>query len=151
MNVFRILAILAATHLIGCSGDPHEWSESAVEAEDSRASLPGRYRFVFDDARKQAVYAELGQRLGGAELEAAKREADVEAAQSVIEFTHDGRFISRIGDKVILEAGFSSEPNEDGSLTLHMGERQTTLRFDSEDRIVISDPKKGELSFERLR
>ena len=144
---FAVVSVLAFT--AGCSSESAE-PEAVEQAEQSLVKqLNGKYKFVFDDARRAAVFADLESRLSGDALAAAKREADEEADVSVLEF-QDGRFISWIGDKAIADASYEATPQGADTLLISMGGKSTTLVFANEDTIVISDPKKGELTFELI-
>jgi hypothetical protein len=150
----RSIAVFAATIValtaIGCESESVE-PEPTEQAEQSLVKqLNGKYKFVFDDARRAAVFAELESRLSGDELATAKREADEEADVSVLEF-QDGRFVSWIGDKAIADNSYEATPQGADTLLISMGGRTTTLVFAHHDTIVINDPKKGELTFERIK
>jgi hypothetical protein len=151
---FRFIAIVAASvatlAAMGCNSESVE-PEATEQAEQSVVKqLNGKYKFVFDDARRAAVFAELESRLSGDELAVAKREADEEADVSVLEF-QDGRFVSWIGDKAIADNTYEATPQGADTLLIAMGGRTTRLVFAHDDTIVINDPKKGELTFERIK
>ncbi len=133
---------------VGCSVEPA--TESAEEAITT-PSIVGKYQFVWEGERKAAVYAQLAEKLSGPELEAAKREADAEAAASHLEFGADGVFHSFIGDEEIGTWSYELEPVDATTATLtKRGGESVTVRFQNDD-IIIHDPKKGPLTFRRVR
>jgi len=100
--------------------------------------LVGRWQFVYDDARRTAVEAQLSAKISDpAALAEAKREASEEASNSTIEFTKDRLYVSRIGDKELLRGPIDKAPP---GVTL-------TLRDDR--TLVMHDPQKGDLVFSR--
>jgi len=127
--------------------------DAPTEAAEDAVTTPvivGKYAFVWDGARKAEVYAELEKKLSGAELDAAKRDADKEAAESWIEFGADGTFRSYIGDKEIATQAYAVEAEDDDSTVIAMKGKTARIRFLGESKIVIPDPGKGELTFERM-
>ncbi|MBL8740691.1 MAG: hypothetical protein JNK04_06350 [Myxococcales bacterium] len=150
---FAVVVASLALTAFGCaneSADP-SGAEDVQHAEQSLVKqLNGKFKFVFDDARRAAVFADLESRLSGEALATAKREADEEADVSVLEFD-DGRFVSWIGDKAIADMRYEAKEQGPDSLLITMGEKTTTLEFADADTIVIHDPKKGELTFERIK
>lgn len=133
----------------GCSVEP------SVESNDEAISAPsivGKYQFVWEGDRKAEVYAELAKKLSGAELEAAKREADEEAAASHLEFGADGVFHSYIGDAEIGTWKYEVQPVDATTIKVEKpgAEEAVTIHFEN-DAIVIEDPKKGPLTFRRVK
>lgn len=142
------LSVSLSLSAAGCSVEPSvESSEDAITAP----SIVGKYQFVFEGARKAEVYAELAEKLSGADLEAAKREADEEAAASHLDFGADGVFHSYIGGKEIGTWKYEVEAIDATTVTLSKPEGDSvTVKFEN-DSIVINDPRKGPLTFRRVK
>jgi len=132
-----------------CSVEPSvESSEEAISAP----SIVGKYQFVWEGDRKAEVYAELAKKLSGAELEAAKREADEEAAASHLEFGADGVFHSYIGNSEIGTWKYEVQPVDATTIKLKKPGTDEAVTVELEnDTIVIDDPKKGPLTFRRVK
>ncbi len=102
------------------------------------AKLVGQWQFVYDDNRRAIYEAQLAAKISDpSELAKAKRDAEDEAAVSVIEFTKDGFYVSYIDNKEIFRGAVDKAPP---GLTL-------TLRDDR--TLVMHDPTKGDLIFTR--
>lgn len=142
------LSVSLALSAAACSVEPSvESSEEAMSAP----SIVGKYQFVFEGDRKAEVYAELAKKLSGAELEAAKREADEEAAASHLEFGADGVFHSYIGEAEIGSWKYEVQPVDGTTIKVRKAESEAvTIQFEN-DKIVIEDPKKGPLTFRRVK
>jgi hypothetical protein len=148
-------ALLAAALLVlcsstGCNPDPNESVEEAA-TEASTAALQGRYRFVLDEARRTKLHGELATKLSGAELEQAKRAIDEEVATSIIEFTQDGRLRSLVADQVLFDEAVKIAPLGDGHFLVTGNDKEIRVDLEDGDLLVMHDPQKGDLTFERLR
>lgn len=129
-----------------------------VVVKPTYASLAGRWRFVYDDARRASVEAELAAKISDpAKLVAAKKEAEEEAAASEIEFT-DHVYVSRIGREELLREPFTDRVAADGkSLLLTPSSLMQRLHGDiavvffDASTIVMKDPRKGDLVFRRAK
>jgi len=153
MNIRSFAVVVLSTialSAVGCVSENPEPEETEEAAATLASKLNGKYKFVFDDARRGTMVADLQKRFSGEELAAAKRELDDEADVSVLEF-RDGRFISWIGDKAIADGSYEVEVVGPDTLTISMNGKSTQLAFAHDDTIVISDPQKGELTFERVK
>ncbi len=150
---FRTLALGLSVTLslcaAACSVEPAVDSSEEAIAEPS---IVGKYQFVWEGDRKAEVYAELAKKLSGAELEAAKREADEEAAASHLEFGADGVFHSYIGENEIGTWKYEVEPIDATTVKLSKpgSDDSVTVHFEN-DTIVIDDPRKGPLTFRRTK
>lgn len=134
----------------GCEADSNAIVEEAA-SESASATLHGRYRFVLDEARRTELHAELATRLSGADLEQAKRAVDEEVAASVVEFTRDGRFRSLVADQVLVDAAVKVSAVGDDHYRVSGLDRDILVHLEDGDLLVMADPQKGELTFERLR
>lgn len=148
-----LAALFSATvlSLVGCAAEAPEVDDDAQSQVRAEETLTGRYRFVFNEARRQEIYAELAKNLSGPELEKAKQEADDEARASVVEFTKDDRFRSLIGDQVLIDAACEIKPLGDGRFLVESADKKINVRLEDGDLLVMEDPRKGELTFERIR
>ena len=136
-------------------------SASAVAAVDADyAKMVGRWQFVYDDARRASVEADLAKSISDpAKLEAAKKEAADEAAQSTIELTADREYRSYVGSELIfhdrcskLERGAADGQvtcTPDSIVSRVIGGKPA-MRLDG-DELLMTDPKKGDLRFRRVR
>ena len=148
-----LAAILSATvlSLVGCAADAPDVDDDAQSQVKSEETLTGRYRFVFNEARRQVIYADLAKELSGEELEKARREVDAEAGASVVEFTKDSRFRSLIGEQVLIDAVCEIKSLGDGKFLVESAEKKINVRLEDGDLLVMDDPRKGELTFERIQ
>jgi hypothetical protein len=163
-----VLAFPVASALVGCSqettapGDHVSVTNTQAAHGDplvkpTYASLSGRWKFVYDDARKASVEAELAGKISDpAKLAEAKKEAQEEADASEIEFTADRVYVSRIGQEELLREGFTDRLAADGQsllLTptslLHRLRGDIAIVFFDANTIVMKDPRKGDLVFRR--
>ena len=152
MTAILVAAMVLSGSAMGC-GSSRASDEHAAEAKAAitAQSLAGKWKFVYTDARRAAIEAQLAQKISDATaLAEAKKEAADEAAASEIEFTADGTFKSRISGEVILEATYNAVPNDHGlDVTMRVGgnNQSTSVDFPNETTIVIHDPNKGPLTF----
>jgi hypothetical protein len=144
------VACLVVSSFVGCVSDATENVEDAA-AEASTAALHGRYRFVLDEARRTKLHAELASKLKGDELEQAKRAIDEEVATSIVEFTSDGRFRSLVADQVLIDAAIRVESLGNGRFQVNGPDKEILVHIEEGDLLVMEDPQKGELTFERIR
>jgi hypothetical protein len=144
------VALFVLASASGCNDEPNENVED-TSAESSTAALHGRYRFVLDEARRTKLHAELASKLSGAELDQAKRAIDEEVATSIVEFTKDGRFRSLVADQVLIDAAVTIEALGDDRFQVKSPEKDLLVQLEDGDLLVMQDPKKGDLTFERLR
>jgi len=125
----------------------------AQDAERLADAIVGRWQFVYTDDRRAEVERRLATEIEDpAALEAAKAEAVAEASASVIELTADRRYVSRIGDDVLLDARFDARMHSEGGLALSpVGNDGPSIRVEltSPDTLVMHDPRKGPLTFTR--
>jgi hypothetical protein len=162
-NIAQVVAlVLSACALtgasIGCLGNEAQPEARATEAvKVDPAMIVGRYHFVYTDARRAAVEESIKKEAASPdEATKAIAEAEQEADASFIEFGSDGRFHSLVNGKEILTAPYAASPASGATLVLTMKgpggeEKRTTVRFSDADTIVIDDPRKGELTFRRVR
>jgi len=119
----------------------------------SYADVVGTWHFVYTDARRAAVEADLATQISDpTALAAAKRDAAYEADASEIELTQDARFLSRIEGKEILAEPIVSRPTDDGRLELRSPtheEMSVRVALRDATTLVVTDPRKGELVFVR--
>jgi hypothetical protein len=143
------LSVTLSLCAAACSVEPAvDSSEEAITAP----SIVGKYQFVWEGDRKAEVYAELAKKLSGAELEAAKREADEEAAASHLEFDADGVFHSYIGKNEIGTWKYELEPVDATTVRLKKPGTDEAVTVELEnDTIIINDPRKGPLTFRRTK
>jgi hypothetical protein len=156
------LAFVAALAAVACGGTP-ETAESASAASTSSvdadyAKMVGRWQFVYEGARREAVEAELAAKLQDpAALAAAKKEAEDEAASSTIELTTEHEYRSFVGDEMIFhercgKMGRGSKPGSVACtpdvLLMRIVGGKPEMRLDG-DELVMTDPRKGELRFRR--
>jgi hypothetical protein len=123
-------------------------------------NLIGSWKFVYDDARRASVEAQLAKEISDPQkLEAAKKEAEEEGDASAVEFTKDQTYISRIGKDEIFRDTFEVKPSDDGralvttsnSLLHRMMRAEIRIEFIDADTIAMKDPKKGDLIFRRQK
>jgi len=165
-RLFTALALLSGTALAGCIGgeasdSPSHASDEAGQteilatddAERLADEIVGRWQFVYTDDRRAEVERRLNARIDDPdELGAAKAEAQVEARASEIEFTADRRYVSRIGDEVLLSARFDARTHGEGGVALTpVGNDGPTIRVELVDpnTLVMHEPRKGPLTFTR--
>jgi hypothetical protein len=163
-----VLALPVAGSLLGCSQDaaPSDRTSSATQATHGDPmvkpvyeNLSGRWKFVYDEARRASVEAELATKFSDpAKLAAAKKEAEEEAEASEIEFTADRVYVSRIGSEEILRSGFTERPAADGQSLLLKStsllgrlKGEIAIVFFDANTIVMKDPRKGDLVFRRAK
>jgi len=148
------VCVLAAlgTLSTGCAADGADPDTDAnVEAESVAApvKLHGRFRFALEASRRAAIHDELAKKLSGAELDQAMKDVDAEADASVLEFGDDGHFVSWIGDKAILEGDYVATSTAKGALDVTVSGKTLRLGMPDDDTIIVHDPDKGALRFER--
>lgn len=150
-QIAAILCLSVSVSLSVLAGCAHT-DESAQDVSQAieKTGITGAYRFVFEGDRKKAVLSELEKSLQGAALEEAKLEAEKEAEESVIEFTKDGRFVSKIGSQVIVDEAVDVEEIGAGVYRMSSGTRTTKVELLDGDTLLILDPEKGTLKFERI-
>lgn len=155
MNRTLLAAVVLAATVTAChAAEPaHASATLSSAAPVTYADLVGTWHFVYTDARRAAVEAQLASKITDpAKLAAAKQEAADEAAASEIELTKDARFLSRIEGKEILAAAVVAKPTEDArSLDLSSPSQEMSARVTLRDAstLVVHDPRKGELVFSR--
>ncbi len=159
----QVLATLVVSTFLGatpaCYGDvvdapPGEVAEVASRSTDS--AIVGKWQFVYDQAARAGFEARLAEEISDpAELAKAKVAGEKEAAGSQIEFTEDGDFFSWVEGKLVLQAPYRADDASKGSVRLSMklkGEdKTTTVVLHGDDEIVVEDPKKGPLTFRRVK
>ena len=148
--------VLSTAAVTACrTGEPpaHASTTLSSGAPVSYADVVGTWHFVYTDARRATVEADLAAKISDpTALAAAKKEAAEEAATSEIELTQDARFLSRVEGKEILATPIVSKPTDDGRLELRSPTHQEmTVKVGLRDAstLVVSDPRKGELVFVR--
>ncbi len=148
-----VAAILSAAILsfAGCAAEAPEVDDDVQSQVRTEETLTGRYRFVFNEARRQEIYADLAKKFSGEELAKAKQEVDAEAGASVVEFTKDSRFRSLIGEQVLIDAVCEIKPLGDGKFLVESAEKKINVRLEDGEILVMDDPRKGELTFERIK
>ena len=155
------LALVAALHAVACASTHDASQSSAVSAgtvDDDYAKMVGRWQFVYDDARRSAVEAELTKSISDpTQLAAAKKEAEDEAAASTIELAADHGYRSLIGDKVVfhdrclrIARGATPGAVECAAGTTQMIDGKPSMRLEG-DELVMTDPRRGDLRFRRIR
>lgn len=158
------LAVVASFHAVACSsaGEPTASSSSASisTVDDDYARMVGRWQFVYTDARRAAVEAELAAEISDpAKLAAAKKDAEQEASVSVIELTADREYRSFIGDELIFHdrcarIGRGAAPGSvectPDLLVYRIIGGKPSMRLDG-DELVMTDPRRGDLRFRRAR
>lgn len=155
MNRPLLATIVLAAAVTAChSPEPaHASATLSSAAPVTYADLVGTWHFVYTDARRATVEAQLAAKITDpARLAAAKQEAADEAAASEIELTKDSRFLSRIGGEEILASPVVAKATDDArSLDLGSPSHAMQARFTLRDAhtLVVHDPHKGELVFAR--
>lgn len=157
--------ILSAFTFSACTTDRSESpaAEEVDEASDeiTSADLVGKWKFVFEGARREAIQAEVNKEIKDpAKRKAAMAEADREAEASEVEFTESLEFVSRVYDKELMRTPplkvLRSEGNsfvfETPSKEGPTGEMEVKLAGDTTngDMITMMDPRKGPLTFRRV-
>ena len=148
---------LSTAAVTGChDGEPpaHASANLSSAAPVSYADVVGTWQFVYSDARRAAVEADLAKKISDpAALAAAKKEAAEEAAASEIELTREGRFLSRVEGKEILATAVVAKGTDDGrGLVLTSpthAEMSMKVVLRDASTLIVSDPRKGELVFAR--
>jgi hypothetical protein len=119
----------------------------------SYADFVGTWHFVYTDARRAAVEADLATKITDpVKLAEAKKGAEAESAASEIELTAGQHFLSRVQGEQLLDAAFTYQIDGAGTLELTSPTRpdmkmHMTLR--DPNTLVVMDPRKGELVFSR--
>ncbi len=167
LGLAQVLATLVVSTILGalpaCEGAVPE--TPAAEAADAQAqsaerssesAIVGKWQFVFTDSARRGHDARLESEISDPEeLAKAKVDAEKEASQSVIEFTEDGEYLSWVLGELIFQAPFTAADATDKSvrLTMKAGDKDktTTVTLNGADEIVIDDPKKGPLTFRRIK
>ena len=157
------LAVVASLQTVACSsaGDSTVSSSASITSvEDDYSRMVGRWQFVYTDARRAAVESELAKEISDpTKLAAAKKDAEDEAAVSVIELTADREYRSFIGDELIYHdrCARMTRGSSPGSvectpdlLVLRILGGKPSMRLDG-DELVMTDPRRGELRFRRAR
>lgn len=167
LAVAQVLAALVVSTLLGalpaCDGEgssqvgevDHE-AESEASAPSVDSAIVGKWQFVFTDSARRGHDARLAAEITDpAELAKAKVDAEKEASQSVIELTEDGEYLSWVLGELIFQAPFTARDASKNSvrLTMKVGdeEKTTTVTMNGADEIVIDDPRKGPLTFRRIK
>jgi hypothetical protein len=155
------VALTVTVALAGCSTE----RTPAVTTSSSAAPAPGApgamayadfigtWHFVYTDARRAAVEADLATKIADpTKLAEAKKEAEAESAASEIELTADQHFLSRVQGEQHLDAAFTYQVGADGTLEMTSPARpELKMRMTLRDphTLVVMDPQKGELVFSR--
>jgi hypothetical protein len=159
----QVLATLALSTVLGalpaCIGESSPVSPDGAQAEATTGisddALEGKWQFVYDDAIRSRVETQLAAKIQDpAKLADAKRAAAAEADASFMEFTEEGELISWVEGAVHFRAPYRVVETGSEGLVLAMtkdGREKTTSVAVRDDRIVISDPEKGPLTFRRVR
>lgn len=154
------LTALTAPPLAGCSGEATESSHASADGVSGRYdAMVGKWRFVFDGPRRKALEAEIDARASDTEERTREKAAlEREAAREWIEFTADRHYVVATGSEVharmpfTIEAGDGSRVVMRGSIRARDGsvrEVAVPVEIDAEGKLVIHDPEKGPLRFER--
>ncbi|NUP09928.1 MAG: hypothetical protein HOW73_28100 [Polyangiaceae bacterium] len=153
-------AAVGALCLAACA-DVDSQQDLAEDTEESAqtitlADITGKWQFVYDDARRTAVEAELSKKITDpAERAKAFAEAEKEAAASEVEFTSDGQYVSRVyGEEILRVAKLDVGRAEGKTLHIKAEVRGRTLSIPvtlaDENMLVMADPAKGNLAFRRV-
>lgn len=149
--VFLSTTVVAACH--GGGPPAHASATLSSGAPLSYADVVGTWQFVYTDARRAAVEAELTTKISDPiALAAAMRDAAYEADASEIELTQDARFLSRVEGKEILATPIISKATDVGGLELRSPtheEMSVRVMLRDASTLVVTDPHKGELVFVR--
>lgn len=158
-----VLGTLVVSTVLGampaCYGDATGAHEGDVAEEATRggdAAIVGKWQFVYDQTARTRVETQLAAEAADpTALRNAKAAAEKEAAQSQIEFTEDGDFFSWVEGQLILQAPYAVQGASKSSLRLAMKvegqDKTTTVTLHGDDEIVIDDPRKGPLTFRRIK
>lgn len=160
LSTLALFALSAVAFSAACT--PSHSDAVAIEELDeaseeiTSADLVGKWKFVFDGARRAAIQAEVDKEIKDPEQrKRAMAEADREADASEVEFTDALEFVSRVYDqellrtpplKVLRSEGNSfvfEKPSKEGA-----GEMEVKLEGDT---LTMMDPKKGPLTFRRVK
>lgn len=134
-----LLALVLAVSACAQTSQPDKTDQAMLQPSEY-GKLIGKWQFVYDDARRATVEADLAAKFSdAAELAKAKKEAADEAAISQIEFTVDRMYVSRIGSEEILRAKIDMTPKD------------VVLTLRDPDTLVMHDPRKGDLIFTRVK
>jgi hypothetical protein len=151
-------SVALALALTACSSERTPAATTASSATPAPgapgyADFVGTWHFVYTDARRAAVEADLATKITDpAKLAEAKKGAEAESAASEIELTTDQHFLSRVQGEQLLDAAFSYHVDGTGTLELTSPMRpDLTMRMTLRDphTLVVTDPRKGELVFSR--
>lgn len=158
-----LVALLASLSTVACGTTAESagsTSAGVTSVDEDYAKMVGRWKFVYEGARRDAVEAELARKYDDpAALAAAKKEAEDEAASSTIELTSDREYRSYIGDEVVFHerCGKMSRGTKPGSiactpdaLLMRIIGGKPEMRLEG-DELVMTDPRKGELRFRRMK
>lgn len=158
IRLAHVLGTLFVSTALGalpaCLGDATAESGDHAVAE-AASPLVGRWRFVYDDATRARVEARLARSVAPAELEAAKRAAEVEAEASMIELTDEGEVFSWVEGELHATSTYAAEPIGQGTYRVTRpgpggASETTTVTLETADLLVIDDPAKGPLRFRRI-
>ncbi len=157
-----LVALLTSLSAVACGGTVESTgttSAGVTTVDEDYAKMVGRWQFVYEGARREAVEAELAQKYTDpTALAAAKKEAEEEAAISTIELTADREYRSFIGDDVIFhercgKMGRGSKPGSVACtpdvLLMRIVGGKPEMRLEG-DELVMTDPRKGDLRFRRV-
>ena len=128
----------------------------------------GTWRFDFTGEHRAKVEADLKKKAGkdAKKLEKLMKDAEAEAAASRFEITRN-TIASKVGDQVLFRVSYQQVGEKDGALTVKITGKpdghapmapgaeivlagdKGMLSFEGDDAIVMRDPKKGALRFNR--
>jgi hypothetical protein len=158
LRLSAVVAIVAFVFVPACSQTSPAADTTAngtpvtVTGAMTYAELVGTWRFVYTDAHRVRLEALLASKISDPQrLEEAKKEAAAEARSSEIELTPDHRFVSRIYDKPVLEESFEIAGERPLKLVSPSHPDGVSALLRDANTLVLSDPKKGELVFTRVR
>ncbi|CAN5323701.1 hypothetical protein BH09MYX1_BH09MYX1_23690 [soil metagenome] len=156
------LVVVASLQAFGCASGTELTSSkaNAISVDDEYAKMVGRWQFVYDDARRATVEAELTKEIADpSALAAAKKDAEAEAAASTIELTADREYRSFIGTDLVFHDRCAklARGTTPGSiectpdlLVIRIASGKPMMRLDGAE-LVMTDPKRGDLHFRRIR
>jgi hypothetical protein len=162
LGLAQVLAALVASTILGalpaCYGEGSSHPDDVAEASSAatESAIVGKWQFVYTESARRGYEARLASEIEDrVELAKAKLAGETEAAQSQIEFTEEGEYLSWVLGELIFQAPYRASALSKEKVQLSMkagdGEKTTTVTLNGADEIVIDDPKKGPLTFRRVK